>query len=153
MAKQKEGVNKSAEIRQLLKANPAIGIQEAKATLGAKGIEISDNLFYFVKSHPKKSKGGRPKGSKTTPAASSNGQQAPESGETTSGYFKRVFKENPALLQSRSNDELLARWLTDHPGEKTVPENIKKHMSTVKGILRHKGRKKMGRPKLPKGHD
>ena len=150
MATQKNGVNKSDEIRQLLKANPEIGVQEAKAALGAKGIEISDNLYYFVKSHPKKRKGGRPKGStnKTTPAESPNGQQTPETGETTGSYFKRVFKENPSLLQSRSNDELLTRWLADHPGEKTVPKNIKKHMSNVKSILRQKTRKKKGgRPK------
>ena len=150
MAKQQVGVNKSDEIRQLLKANPEIGVQEAKAALGAKGIEISDNLFYFVKSHPKKRKGGRPKGStnKTTPAESPNGQQTSETGETTGSYFKRVFKENPSLLQSRSNDELLTRWLADHPGEKTVPKNIKKHMSNVKSILRQKTRKKKGgRPK------
>jgi hypothetical protein len=150
MARQKNGVNKSDEIRQLLKANPEIGAKEAIAALGAKGITISDNLYYFVKSHPKKRKGGRPKGSinKTTPAESPNGQQTPETGETTGSYFKRVFKENPSLLQSRSNDELLTRWLADHPGEKTVPENIKKHMANVKSILRQKTRKKKGgRPK------
>jgi hypothetical protein len=70
-----------------------------------------------------------------------------ETGETTGGYFRRVFKENPKLLVTRSNDELLARWLIDHPGEKTVPPNVQKHMSNVKSLLRHKGRKKIGRPK------
>jgi hypothetical protein len=71
-----------------------------------------------------------------------------ENGETTGGYFRRVFKENPKLLVTRSNEELLARWLTDHPGEKTVPPNVQKHMSNVKSILRQKGRKrKLGRPR------
>jgi hypothetical protein len=70
-----------------------------------------------------------------------------ESGETTASYFRRVFKENPKLLVTKSNDELLSRWLTDHPGEKEVPPNVKKHMGNVKSILRHKGRKKVAKPK------
>jgi hypothetical protein len=74
-------------------------------------------------------------------------KQAPESGETTGGYFRRVFKENPKLLVTRSNDELMSRWLADHPGQKAVPPNVQKHLSNVKSILRKKGRKKLGRPK------
>jgi hypothetical protein len=49
MAKQNNGVNKSEEIRKILKANPAIGSKEAVAKLAEKGIEISHGLFYFVK--------------------------------------------------------------------------------------------------------
>lgn len=49
MAKQKDGVNKSEEIRQLLKANPKISAKEVKATLGARGIEASEKLYYLVK--------------------------------------------------------------------------------------------------------
>jgi len=70
-----------------------------------------------------------------------------DNGETTGGYFRRVFKENPKLLVTRSNDELLSRWLADHPGHKAVPPNVQKHMSNVKSVLRKKGRKKLGRPK------
>ena len=70
-----------------------------------------------------------------------------EGGETTAGYFRRVFKENPRLLVTKSNDELLTRWLSDHPGEKDVPPNVKKHMGNVKSILRQKGRKKLAKPK------
>jgi hypothetical protein len=61
MPRQKNGVNKSEEIRQLLKANPEIGAQEAIAALGAKGIKISDNLYYFVKGHIKGRKGKKKK--------------------------------------------------------------------------------------------
>ena len=61
MARQKNGVNKSDEIRQLLKANPEIGAKEAIAALGAKGIKISDNLYYFVKGHIKGTKGNKKK--------------------------------------------------------------------------------------------
>ena len=70
-----------------------------------------------------------------------------EGGETTSGYFRRVFKENPHLLVTRSNSELLSRWLTDHPGQKEVPKNVHKNLAKIKGVLRHKGRKKLAKPK------
>ena len=49
MAKQKNGVNKSQAIRDILKANPKIASKEAVAALHEKGIEISEQLFYFVK--------------------------------------------------------------------------------------------------------
>jgi hypothetical protein len=73
--------------------------------------------------------------------------QALENGETTSGYFRRIFKENPQLLVTRSNAELVGRWLADHPGEKAMPPKAQKLLSNVKGILRKQGRKKLGRPK------
>jgi hypothetical protein len=83
---------------------------------------------------------GRPK--KVTTA------QVETNGETSSGYFRRVFKENPKLLVTRSNEELVSRWLTDHPGEKTMPAKVQGHMSNVKSLLRKKRRKKkLGRPK------
>src|SRR5258708_5596553 len=53
MARKKTGVNKSAEIRQLLKANPAAGAKDVVATLGGKGIHVSEGLVYFVKGHLK----------------------------------------------------------------------------------------------------
>ncbi len=49
MARQKNGVNKSEEIRQLLRANPKIGAKEVGAALAAKGIKISEKLYYLVK--------------------------------------------------------------------------------------------------------
>ena len=45
MAKQKNGVNKSEEIRQLLKANPKITAKEVTDALSAKGIKVSGKLF------------------------------------------------------------------------------------------------------------
>ena len=53
MAKHKNGVSKSEEVRQLLKANPKITVKEAAAALGEKGITISENLFYYVKGQMK----------------------------------------------------------------------------------------------------
>jgi hypothetical protein len=49
MTRQKNGVNKSEEIRQMLKANPKVGAKEVKEALGAKGIKISGKLYYLVK--------------------------------------------------------------------------------------------------------
>ena len=54
-----------------------------------------------------------------------------ESGETSSGYFRRVFKENPELLVTRSNEELVSRRLADLPGHKTMPPKVQGHMSNV----------------------
>lgn len=49
VAKQKNGVNKSEEIRQMLKENPKISAREVSDALKARGIKISDKLFYLVK--------------------------------------------------------------------------------------------------------
>jgi hypothetical protein len=53
VAKQKSGVNKSDEIRLLLKANPKISAKEVVSTLGAKGIQVSEHLYYYVKGQMK----------------------------------------------------------------------------------------------------
>jgi hypothetical protein len=49
MARQKNGINKSEEIRQMLKANPKISAKEVSDALSARGIKVSDKLFYLVK--------------------------------------------------------------------------------------------------------
>lgn len=67
--------------------------------------------------------------------------EAADGGESISGYFRKVFKENPKLLTGRSNDELLQRWLKDHPGETEVPKKVKANLSNIKSVLRKKGRK------------
>jgi hypothetical protein len=64
------------------------------------------------------------------------------SGESVAGYFRRIFKENPKLLRSRSNDELLQRWLDDHPGHREVPAKVKASLSNIKSILRSKRRRR-----------
>lgn len=61
MPKQKDGVNKSQAIRDLLKTNPKITSKDAVATLKDKGIEVSDQLFYFVKGKLHGRKGRRRK--------------------------------------------------------------------------------------------
>jgi hypothetical protein len=71
---------------------------------------------------------------------STNNQQEPA--ENISAYFRRVFHENPKLLEGRSNEQLLKRWLADHPGQTEVTKSVKKVLRNVKGILRSQGRKR-----------
>src|ERR1700736_6658304 len=66
-------------------------------------------------------------------------------GVSISAYFKEIFVERPDLLDTRSNEELYARWLGDNPGHKEVPLNIKQGLSNIKSTLRNKP-KKRGRP-------
>jgi hypothetical protein len=70
-----------------------------------------------------------------------NGQPQPP-GENVSAYFRQVFKENPKLLKTPSNDDVYQRWLDDHPGEQEVPTKVKQILSFVKSTLRKKRRKK-----------
>jgi hypothetical protein len=68
----------------------------------------------------------------------------PGGGESISGYFRAIFRETPKLLKTRSNQELLDRWLKDHPGEKEVPYRVKQNLANIKSVLRKKGRKRKG---------
>jgi hypothetical protein len=66
-------------------------------------------------------------------------------GESMQGYFKRVLKEDPKLLQGRSNDELLARWQADHPG-KEITNSVKAGLQNAKSALRSKRRRRKAAP-------
>jgi hypothetical protein len=68
-------------------------------------------------------------------------------GEPVAKYFRAVFKENPKWLKSRSNNDLLQRWLDDHPSETEVPNRIKNIMANTKSVLRKKLRKGPGKKK------
>lgn len=68
--------------------------------------------------------------------------RASGNGETNHGYFRRIFAENPKLLKSKSNQELLNRWLADHPGVTEVPKAVKTGLANVKSILRSRRRKR-----------
>ena len=74
--------------------------------------------------------------------------KASATGESVASYFRAVFKDNPKWLKSRSNDELLKRWLADHSGETKVPARIKVIMANTKTVLHKKGRKG-GKKKQP----
>jgi hypothetical protein len=80
---------------------------------------------------------------KTADEASAQANKA-GNGETISGYFRRVFKEDRRLLNTRSNEEVLNRWRADHPGQE-VTKSVKVGLQNVKSILRSKGRKRKAR--------
>jgi hypothetical protein len=88
--------------------------------------------------------------SKTKPAATKKAATAAADGESVAGYFRGIFKENPKLLKGRNNEELLQRWLADHPGHAEVPRNVKASLSNLKSILRSKKRK-AGKKKAEEG--
>lgn len=69
-------------------------------------------------------------------------KQSSERGESISGYFRPFFKENPKLLNERSNQQLLQRWLDDHPGETEVPTRVKQGLANLKSVLRKNVRRR-----------
>jgi hypothetical protein len=82
-----------------------------------------------------------------TSTANPSTDQTNGPGETTAGYFRQVFTEHPEWLAGKSNADVLARWLEDHPGHPEVPEKIKQNLANIKSVLRKQGRKKRGRRK------
>ena len=79
-------------------------------------------------------------------ARTSRSDVSQQAGGSVSGYFKAIFKENPGLLKSTSNEDIFARWLKDHPEEREVPDRVKSILFNVKSKLRKQGAKK-GRPR------
>jgi hypothetical protein len=61
MAKRRNGVNKSEEIRQMLRADPEMPVKEIVSTLAGRGIEVTDNRVYFLKGKMKGRRGRRKK--------------------------------------------------------------------------------------------
>jgi hypothetical protein len=61
MARKKNGVNKSEEIRQLLTANPKMSVKEVVASLNDRGLKVTDNLVYFIKGKMKGRRGRKKK--------------------------------------------------------------------------------------------
>ena len=75
------------------------------------------------------------------PETKSNG----EAGESKTGYFRRLLRDNPKLLDGRSNPELIDRWKRDHPGEEfsgSVRAALQNAKSAERHLRRKKGRKK-----------
>jgi hypothetical protein len=61
MAKQKDGVNKSQAVRELLTTNPKLTTQEIITTMAGQGIKVKPPLVYFVKGRMRGRKGRRRK--------------------------------------------------------------------------------------------
>ena len=75
MAKKRQAgeVNKSEEIRQLIKANPSITAPEAVSSLAGRGIKINTGLFYFNKGKMKGMRGRRRQMRRKVASVMSNG--------------------------------------------------------------------------------
>ena len=73
--------------------------------------------------------------------------ESQQAGGSVSGYFKVIFKENPSLVRSTSNEDIFARWLKDHPGATEVPDRVKGILFNVKSTLRKKLGATRGRPR------
>src|SRR5690242_2677978 len=81
MPKQKDGVNKSQAVREVLATNPNMKPKDVVAALAAKGLKVNTPLVYFVKGQLKGKKGRRkqmqkqaaPAGSTVAATPSGNG--------------------------------------------------------------------------------
>lgn len=61
-----------------------------------------------------------------------------------SAWCRQLFTQRPDLLNTRSNDEILALWLADNPGHVTPPTSIKNVVTNIKSELRRGRRGGMG---------
>jgi hypothetical protein len=77
MPRQKQGVNKSEEVRQLLRADPKMPAKEIVKTLAGRGIKITPPLVYFVKGHMKAKNGRRKKARQMVAKVAATGTQDP----------------------------------------------------------------------------
>lgn len=83
MAKSKNGINKSDEIRKLLAENPKMPVKDIVATMEARDLKVTSNLVYYLKGKMK----GR-KGRKTKVAASPAPARAAANGDALTTIVK-----------------------------------------------------------------
>lgn len=74
MAKQKSGINKSEEIRKVVRANRKMKAKQVVSTLAERGIPVTDTLVYLVKS---KMKGRRKKAREAVASVAATGNSDP----------------------------------------------------------------------------
>ncbi len=77
--------------------------------------------------------------------AKQRANNADAGGESVQGYFKRILRENPKLLNGRSNAELLRRWQDDHNSPDEVPHSVKVGLQNAKSALRSGRRRRKAR--------
>jgi hypothetical protein len=77
MPKQKNGVNKSEEIRQVLRANPAMPVREVISTLRVRGVKVRPNLVYFIKGNIKGKRGRHQKARQVVANVTATGNSDP----------------------------------------------------------------------------
>lgn len=62
-------------------------------------------------------------------------------GENLSGWFRKVFAEKRAWLEGRSNEDVIALWEAQHPGQK-FGSRERNACNNLKSVLRKKLRKR-----------
>src|SRR5271166_4916997 len=77
MPKKKDGVNKSEEIRQLMRAHPEMPVKAIVSTLAEKGIKVADTQVYFVKGKMKGRQGRRKKARQMVARVTATGNTDP----------------------------------------------------------------------------
>ncbi len=87
------GVNKSEEIRKLLKEDPRIKASEAIETLRQRGIEVAASLFYFTKGKMRGRKGRRRKIQRAVNSVMANGAATSADALTTIRKVKGLANE------------------------------------------------------------
>jgi hypothetical protein len=76
-----------------------------------------------------------------------DGGQAQSPGRVGGRLLPARLPGEPLFLKETTYDQVLRRWLEDHPGETTVPQRIKDILYNLKSTLLRQGRKKPGRPR------
>jgi hypothetical protein len=82
--------------------------------------------------------GEHPFSQRGNPMAKKRGRGS--SGESVSGYFRKILEGRPDLINGSTNKDLLERWLRDHPQVSEVPKNVKYNLANLKSLLRKKMR-------------
>ena len=108
MARRKGGVNKSEEIRQILKENPKVSASEAIGQLKARGIEASDNLFYFIKGKMKGRRGRRRRARKMVASVAAVTGAAKSDALATINKIKNLAAEVGGMKSLRALVEALS---------------------------------------------
>jgi hypothetical protein len=68
----------------------------------------------------------------------------------TSAYFRQIFSERPDLLHGTSNQELITRWMADHPNHKPIElRKAKANLANLKSLLRKEEREGRGGKTAP----
>jgi hypothetical protein len=71
---------------------------------------------------------------------------------STSAYFRAIFSERPDLLHGTSNEELMKRWVADHPNHKPIElRKAKANLANLKSLMRKEERKGRGGKAAPLG--
>jgi hypothetical protein len=104
-------INKSAELRDLIRQNPKITAPEAIAALAQRGIKVNAGLFYFNKGRLKGKRGRRKKArqvvANVTAAMSSNGPTKTSDVVATILKVKHLAAEVGGLKKLKSLVEAL----------------------------------------------